>query len=280
MTMALLASSPQVALGRVHPYEHRYLAWFIEWAALVDRPEWNTGSWDLMSLALLGGESPGDGLIGPPPWWPRPLLEDVKGGASLGPRLLRSAWREFSLRAVERTRNALGAPRAHVRYCAEKAIDIAHLRERSPVPVRGIILHRDPRDVWLSVQAFDRARGFYGFGRTPDESEERWFERFLGMHTRRLNAALEERDRPSSLLLAYEQLVTEPGVAAERLGAWLGVELDPLAPRRDLELHLDHSTSVTPGESIGRWRRELEPSRQARFLELMGPQLRELGYES
>jgi hypothetical protein len=281
MAMALLASSPEVAMDRQHPYEHRYFAWVKEWSALADRTEWDVERWDSPRLARLHFDTESDGLIGPPPWSPRQLWAAEEGGDEMGPRLLLAAWREFSAQAIDRTRRDLGVPPhgGAVRYHAEKTLGVARLRELSPLPIRGVILHRDPRDIWLSVQAFNQVRGFHGFGRGPEEDEDEWLERFLVAQTRRLRAALAERGHTDSLLLAYEDLVSRPTEVASELGAWLDLELDPAAPARDLELHSDHATSASTEASVFRWRRELEPERRERFTAEMGAELRELGYE-
>jgi hypothetical protein len=278
MTMALLASSPQVAMDRRHPYEHRYFAWLVEWSALADATEWDLDRWNGVTLVLRQLGVQADGLIGPPPWLPRPLWEadDEEGG--MAAPLLVSAWREFSLRATGRTERELGG--SNVRYHAEKATDVRRLRELYPGAVKSVMLHRDPRDVWLSIQAFDRARGFYGFGRHPDETEEDWLTRFLDAQLQRSRAVLAEREGADSLLLAYEDLVSRPEAAATRLGQWLGLELDPEAPARDLALHGDHATSASPDVSVARWRQELSPGLRDRFATEMGPELRALGYEA
>jgi hypothetical protein len=278
MTMALLASSAAVAMDREHPYEHCYLGWISEWSALADSREWDLERWNGGTLAWRQVGAPGDGLIGPPPWLPRRLWDADGDGDTIGRRLLRAAWREFSDQAIGRTRRDLGA--ARVRYHAEKGTNVSRLRELSPFAVRGVMLHRDPRDVWLSIQAFDRARGFYGFGRLAGESEDEWFERFLAAQVERSHALLAQRGRADSLLLAYEDLVTRPDAVAARLGAWLELELDPAAPARDLADHADHSTSASPAASIGRWRRELPAQLGERFASAMGAELRELGYEA
>ena len=280
MMMGLLASSREIAMDRQHPYEHVYFTWMAEWSAIADRTTWDYDRWDIFKLAMVQGEERTDSLVGPPPFLPRQLWQGEGEGDEIGPLLLTGAWREFSARAVHRTRRDLAAPDTAVRYHAEKALSVARLRDISPFEVRGIVLHRDPRDIWLSVQAFDLARGFFGFGRTPEESEGEWFERFLALHARRLRACLAERDRADSLLVAYEEMVLRPDETADRLGRWLGVALDPSAPDRDLERNRHHSTSSTPEESVARWKRELEPWCRERFLQEMGTELVELGYDA
>jgi hypothetical protein len=276
MTMALLASSPQIAMDREHPYEHRYFAWLAEWTALVDRTEWDMERWDATALSRAVDETyRGDGLVGPPPWLSRPLWED----GDLRRRLFAAAWREFSAQAIDRTRREFMTPTGRIRYHAEKTINLACLRQQSPLPIRGVVIHRDPRDIWLSVQSFDRARGFYGFGRNPGEDAEEWLERFIAMHTKRLRASLAQREHADSLLIPYEELVLRPAATTARLGSWLDLDLMADAPARDLKRNPGHSTSASAEASVGRWRRELEPHRLERFTSEMGHELRELGYE-
>jgi hypothetical protein len=279
MTMALLASSPEVAMDRQHPYEHFYFAWMAEWSALADRTEWDMQRWDTGAFARLQLGDESSGLVGPPPWLPRQLWQAEDPGDELGPRLLAAAWSELSGRAAERTRRDLDRPDAQVRYHAEKALSVARLRQLSSLPLRALVVHRDPRDVWLSVQAFDRARGYYGFGRTPGESEAEWLERFLADQAARLRRALEERERADALLVSFAELVGRPAAAADRIGAWLELDLDPAAMELDLRRHRDHATSASPRASLDRWRRELEPELRDRFAAALGEELVELGYE-
>jgi hypothetical protein len=71
-----------------------------------------------------------------------------------------------------------------------------------------------------------------------------------------------------TLELRYEDLVTDPAVAAERLGTHL-----------DLDSHaLTDSLAAAHAGSVGRWRRELTPEQLADVEREAGPLLRELGY--
>lgn len=267
-------------MEREYPYEHCYFGWMVEWSALADSGAWDFERWNAPALARRRSGEQGDGLLGPPPWesgslslWAREADED-----GLGPRLLLAAWREFSAQAAARTRRDLGS--GQVRFHAEKALNVKRLRELSRLAVPAVVLHRDPRDVWLSVQSFNRARGYPGFGRRPDEGEEEWLERFLADQAQRMRAALAERGRSDSLLVAYKDLLLAPAAVAAQLRDWLGLELDPTAPARRLEDYRHHATSPSAEASVDRWRHELEPQRRERFAAELGPELRELGYEA
>jgi hypothetical protein len=70
-----------------------------------------------------------------------------------------------------------------------------------------------------------------------------------------------------------------PGTA-ERLGSWLGVELDAKSVVRDKAYRAKHMTADSPEQSIGRWRNELEPEVAERFTNELGPELRAVGIEA
>ena len=50
LTMRLLASSPQIAVGGGYPYEQKYFAYLYRWSHLIEKTEWprqvwNPGAW-------------------------------------------------------------------------------------------------------------------------------------------------------------------------------------------------------------------------------------------
>jgi hypothetical protein len=81
-------------------------------------------------------------------------------------------------------------------------------------------------------------------------------------------------------IVRYEDLVRDLPGTAERLGNWLGVELDAKSVMRDKSYRSKHMTADSPERSVGRWRTELEPEIAERFTRDLGPELRALGIES
>jgi len=71
-----------------------------------------------------------------------------------------------------------------------------------------------------------------------------------------------------TLEIHYEELVTEPRVAATRVAEYLALELEPLA----------ESLSKAFDRSVGRYMKDLTPDQRADVEEEAGALLRELGY--
>jgi hypothetical protein len=89
------------------------------------------------------------------------------------------------------------------------------------------------------------------------------------------------------MVLKYEDLVTRTDETLDSLFAYLGVESDPATVNlvldrteasSDQSIMRGHQTSGGPAESIGRWRRDLEPDLQKVCEEEFGAALREFGY--
>ena len=99
LMMRLLASSPQIAVEEVYPFERRYFAYFWCWAHVLTRDEWNERIWDPTALASLEDVQL-QSTVGPPPWQPRSLLGLVSGESVLARRCFDFVWREFSERVA------------------------------------------------------------------------------------------------------------------------------------------------------------------------------------
>jgi hypothetical protein len=118
--MRLLASSPQIAVENVHPYERKYFAYIWRWSNLIVRQDWPEDGWGASSLGTLD-QFRKTAMVGPPPWTPRPLLESAPGEGE-AQRWFETAWAEFSRRAAARTQED-HASEAQVLYYAEKHLN-------------------------------------------------------------------------------------------------------------------------------------------------------------
>ena len=271
LMMRLLASSPEIAVERPYPYEHKYFTYLWRWSRLVDRPN-DPDRWQPGRLRSIVGEEETP-MIGPPTWWPRPLAESAPGEAAMSRRVFDLAWEEFSRRAARRTRAEAGSD-ARVRYYAEKhfsswRLDLAELPE-----LRLVVLVRDPRDSFASMLAFDQARGDRGFG-----AQERELGAAIEVHRDRLRwiAGLARSGSPG--LVRYEELVRDLDAVSSRLSDWLGVDLGPDEVRGDRSMRKLHATTKDAEASIGRWRGDLDPGLAAALSEGLGDELAALGFE-
>ncbi|MHB8341801.1 MAG: sulfotransferase [Mycobacteriales bacterium] len=268
--MQLLATSDEVVFDRVYPFEHRHLSHLLHYleplrGPLAALPEsWMDDPDELwwMDPAAFQCSIDGD---------PFPFPESDVDRGDLHRRAVRGVWEAFSDSRVA----ALGHP---ARFYAEKYGAHAEVLADAGIPVRYVDLVRDPRDVWASVRAFDSARGFYGFGRREGQSEGEFLASFVRSVQRRLAAMAVTVPRPDTLLVRYEDLVSDlPGQSA-RLAGWLGIALDPAQVMAGQEQFRHHMTSESPQASLLRWRQELSEVEVAAFAAGLGEQLARLGY--
>ena len=255
--MQLLTSTEEIAAERVYPYEARYLTYFLRWCTLPftedkRRDHWNNGH--QMAEAV-------PSLMGAFPWNDADSQIIPQGGGDFPAAAFQALWVEFSSRC--------GA----AKYYAEKTPLWLGQRISELLPEhKTIYLMRDPRDVWLSILAFDKKRGFYGFGRKEGESVEDYRARFLQEQRDRFQTLRSlDADSPDHYLVRYEDLAADLVKESRKLSDWLGVELNAeavIAQRPQMAHH------ITSGEeSVERWRREMPEDEQALFRELLGDSL-------
>jgi sulfotransferase family protein len=145
-----------------------------------------------------------------------------------------------------------------------------------------LFLVRDFRDMFCSILATDRKRGFHGFGRKPDQTD---YEYLLQVK-RDVGLLVEAWNRSSNrYLVRYEEIVLQPHAVLAPLLSQLGVESsDSLIGRMVEEASKltpsagDHRTTGSPEESIGRWQHELDDSLKAACEEAFGEMLEVFGY--
>lgn len=271
LLMQLLATSSAIAFDRVYPFEDRVLSHLLHLAApLADRQPTAAGRWWMedadrlwwMDPAALRFSPQGDPL-------PFPSLDVDR--AELHRRAVRQLWQAYS----DTARATHGA---QLRFYAEKYGMYAEDVTAAGVSVRWLDLVRDPRDVWVSVRAFDTARGFYGFGRREAQSEADFLASYVANVARRLDVMLADDPEHGSLLMRYEDLVTDLPSAAARIAGWLGVTLDPGSVVAGREGFRHHMTSPSPEASLGRWRTDLSQPEASVISRGLGDRLTRLGY--
>lgn len=269
LMMQLLGSSPQIVCDRVYPFEVRYLTYLLRWALVLGQ-EWQPGD----GWGPAENFTAPDGRIGPFPHADAALWDHRQ----LWPRCFAAAWREFSHIASARAhRDDTALP---LLYYAEKIPFWmpAHLREI--IPYKVILLVRDPRDLFLSITAFDRKRGFPGFTRRAGDDDRTFAERFTAVCRERFKIQREAVGWPGSILVKYEHLVVDLENEAKRLGQWLGITLDAGSVRAQAPRLKHHMTSESPHESVERWRRELSKELNGLFVRELREELQYFGYET
>ncbi|MGE3174274.1 MAG: sulfotransferase [Planctomycetota bacterium] len=152
--------------------------------------------------------------------------------------------------------------------------DLEFLKDMFP-QAAYVHLVRDPRDSLASTYAFEKQQSALWEGTE--------FEVRLKDLRHLLERGAELLEDCDSLLVRYEDLVTDPDVQVPRVFEFLGLGVsrgvvDYLQgdARRLFE---QHGTSATPASSIGRWRRDLDPGQQQAANEWFAPLLQKYGYE-
>ena len=269
--MQLLGTSPQIVFDRVYPFEVRYLTYLLRWAQMLGQePEQGRQ----MNLATE--------FAGPPNEWLGPFPHENTGlwnGQELWPACFAAAWKEFSRTAIARTRANTGTDHVPL-YYAEKIPFWVPALLRQAIPCNIILLVRDPRDVFLSITAFDKKRGFRGFARLEDDDDRTFAQRFVYLCQQAFKIIRAEEADPYNILVKYERLVLDSANESRRLSEYLGVRLDIGVVEEQVSQLAHHMTSNSARVSVERWRRELPTELNEFFLEGLGSDLRHFGYET
>lgn len=274
LVMQLLATSGQIAFDRLYPFEHRYLLYVFKMSRLWGLPKLPDEIWNSNDLF-----SPAPVLVGPPPWDRQGLIQHHKNGGEFSARCFHALWNEFSRSARNFCTEDLGDAHTAPRYYAEKVPGWLASEIRPLLPSKVIYLIRDARDIWLSALAFNRKRGYDGFGIEANADPDINLNNFINEAIARLARINSIEDTDEEIVFRYEDLVRNFSEESERLGKWLGVTLVPgevLKNRKELDHHF---TTPTADASLERWKTEMSPQTQARFAEKVGLELEKAGYE-
>jgi hypothetical protein len=148
--------------------------------------------------------------------------------------------------------------------------------------MREILLFRDPRDTLCSILAYKErnpAAAFHGDSPSTDDAYLRRLRRSFRVRL------WQAKQSPWAMIVRYEDLVRNPVTTLEAILTHVG--LDPSAEAiaqmlegtaADHERLADHRTSDTAERSIGRWRRDMDASLQARTTDVFQSVLRQLRY--
>lgn len=252
--MSLLASDRQIAFDREYPYENRYLSYYAKLSLILkDRvPDQRFTSNELYVFE--------ESLLGPWPW----RRSRTEGDAD--PLLF--FWDSFSCNAKNENPNA--------RFYAEKAPAWLAAVVRQSFRCSVIHLFRDPRDIYLSTNAFMKKRSYYGFHRTPADSDLD-HARNLGLEILNYfeNFVWDMNYNPGSFLLRYEDLASHPDQFLAHLrDIGLSPDMD-----RAFEHVEGHRTASSLNASVGRWQHEdISPEVRQFFERQLGREMKTLGY--
>jgi hypothetical protein len=258
LMMELLGSSPAIAFDRSYPFENSYLTYLVR---LLRQAASNTGEYWTVDDLLYSDEA----TAGPLPF--RPTTLDL---GSFTTRSLAALWQVLSDSLRDSSPNQLDL------YAEKYWGSVAPVLDAGITPII-IDLVRDPRDVLVSIRAFNAQRGgvLFGRSRTADDVEH-MHHIVVGMAFR-----LHELTEPLPVarqLIRYEDLVHDMDGCVATLSSLLNVELDPQSALSYSGNMAHHATSPSAEDSVGRWRNELDPSDIAFIERKLGAHMEKLGY--
>lgn len=237
--MAQFGTDSRIAFDRVYPYENRYLTYLAKFAVLAGRQGDSSHhtSDEMCSFK--------NGRFGAVPWPTQPLLDGRLAPATAD--WLRNGWRCFEDNVRVRQPGAT--------HYAEKAPAWLPAALRSATPVKTIYLVRDPRDVFLSANAFNARRGSLSFGRQAGDTDRDHAQNLAFGWLQYFENQRDDVRRRDSLTIRFEDLITDRAGTIHRLGETLGLDLTPDDSAGTEHLAI-HQTSETVAATVGRWQRE------------------------
>jgi len=276
LLMELLGTSPLIAFDRVYPYEDPYLLYLVRMARLLDQSGRPSKEWGLRHV-----RRPDLARFGPLPVGRRAQILNHRTVNPLWVRSLRALWGEFSDQARAAMPAIVGEDAPAPTMYAEKAPSwLPPLLEEAGIGHRLLYLLRDPRDIHLSILAFNAKRGIStGFGMKADDTPESFARRFAAQRRSQLEPIVSGAI-PSEQVVRYDRMVSDLEGEARRLGAVLGVALDAAAVQPPKGKQGQHVTAGSVVASVGRWQREMSPEIQAIFAAELGDLLIALGWEA
>jgi hypothetical protein len=148
---------------------------------------------------------------------------------------------------------------------------------------KEIVLVRDPRDLFCSVESFNAKRGNVVFMRQdlPDDAE------YMRMLVKRMCGLLSPPQGRSNAahIVRYEDIVMEPARTLEAVLDYLEIDSGTDVVARMLEkastgskVMREHQTSRSPAESVGRWREDLPAHLRELCESEFGESMAQFGY--
>jgi hypothetical protein len=187
----------------------------------------------------------------------------------------------YSLAAAQQGQN----PTPGVAYFAEKYSPnyYPHIFSEVYPHAREIILVRDFRDMLCSMHAFTQKRSVWSFGlKNVTQNDEVIEQVRLRAHSLLSYWQLKQNQM---YLLRYEDLMHSPAEALKALFTYLELDADEALiahiikqASEDTPEMKSHRTSGKPGNSVGRWQRELPTAQQQQMNQVFDEVLRQFGY--
>jgi hypothetical protein len=278
--MRLLSEHPQIVIDTRYPYETRPLLYWLHVLRVLSAPA------DHKRSTYPTHFTENEYWVGHNPFFTPDTLDDDALLYWMGQKSVQHL-ASLCLLNVDRFYRHLKRrqERKKAIYFAEKSVYSTTSRlawQLYPKP-REIVLVRDPRDVFASVQSFNAKRGTQGFKSDLHSTPEAYLH-FLNLITTR-QARIHRANPDQTYLLHYEDLILHPQETLEAVFRYLKVEAAPgviaeviRRASQDTPEMQQHRTTTSPASSIGRWRHDLTPEMQATAAAVLGNILAELNY--
>jgi hypothetical protein len=265
--MQLLGSSPEILVPNEYPFESRFLSYWakLSRATMGDATGGKVEDWGDQSV--LKGIA---GKYGPMPY----DLDSYVDKKRMSNRMLSCTWYQFS-REIE-----LFTGIKYTYYAEKVALDAAPLICRAFPNTKNIFLTRDPRAELASIIAFNKKRGFNGFGWNSDDDIYSFSKRMIESRKRFLANVSQKLDKHSDidLVLRYEDLMLNLASETQIIGDWLGVDLISEKVIDHQSNYEHHMTNKDPVKSVNSWVNKIPQDVIDYFQKEMGKELEIFGY--
>jgi Sulfotransferase family len=280
--MGMLAAHSRIAAYRHFPYESSPAKYWMQALKVLAEPSniWQSAHPDTFHGNLW--------WTGQNPFYDDRIAGDPEHNDFFGREYVESL-AEFFQRKIDRWYSTLARTQGQDDpvYFAEKHLWPNYipvlLRELYP-GAKEIFLVRDFRDMTLSILAFDRKRGWPGFGRQEGLTDEEYISSFLKPAAQSMANSWRTRGATSHLV-RYEDLVTRPAEVLAGVLEYLELERDAElietlveAASTPSQAREEHRTSSDARQSIGRWRHERDDAFREFCNETFAEELAEFGY--
>jgi hypothetical protein len=143
-------------------------------------------------------------------------------------------------------------------------------------PCYTIYNFRDPRDIFISANAFMKKRNYLGFARLAEDTDLDHARHLALAWVTTFENYYADRKREGTLLLRYEDFALNGRQTAGRIHQFCGIEADPDSGSEFFALH---RTASDLEHSVHRWKADPVPEDVVLFLERnLHSEMAELAY--
>jgi hypothetical protein len=248
LLMRMLATSPETIFEEKYPYETRHLTYLMRACNLIDI------DFD---------------MIGVKPNY-RFNLHSEKKVESEGNDKFKELW--------ARTCKKMLGNNKEKKYYVEKSvrlIDYSSLKGKLNYKIIRII--RDPRDIVLSIDKFNKKRGYLDFSWNKGETDLDYSRKNISSFESMLNWI--DNTDPNIFTVKYEDLVESPFSELDRVKLWLDIQINWVPSRRaEDEILKKHGTSSASLSPTYQWKTELGTEAADYLTETLKCELLRAGY--